>query len=80
MSKPEIIFKVGPVRVAVFKNIIQKDGKSIQLPKVALEVRYRDKKTGTWKSTNSLSINDIPKAVTALQKAFEYLTTQKPDN
>ena len=71
-NKPETVFKIGAVRASVFKNTIEKNGQSIQLPKVVLEVRYKDK-TGQWKGTNSLSINDIPKAITALQKAFEFL-------
>ncbi|MHC4158414.1 MAG: hypothetical protein ACYSSO_04965 [Planctomycetota bacterium] len=76
MVKPEIVFKVGAVRASVFRNIIKKDGQSIQLPKVVIEVRYKDK-TGKWKSTNSLSVNEIPKAILALQKAFEYLSENK---
>ena len=81
MSKPEKVFKVGPVRASVFQNTAIKDGKSIQFPKVVVEVRYRDK-AGEWKGTNSLSLNDLPKAVLALQKAYEYLMEQrneKPD-
>ena len=72
MSKPEITFKMGAVRAAVFRNTIQHKGKVVSLPKVVIEVRYRDK-TGHWKGTNSLSLNDLPKAITALQKAYEYI-------
>ena len=76
MSKPEITFKVGAVRASVFRNVIVKNGQSIPLPKVVIEVRYKDK-TGQWNGTNSLSINDLPKAILALQKAFEYLMEHK---
>ncbi len=76
MSKPETVFKVGAVRASVFRNIIEKNGQTIPLPKVAIEVRYKDK-TGQWQGTNSLSLNDLPKAILALQKAFEYLTQHK---
>lgn len=83
MSKPETVFKVGAVRASIFRNIIQKNGKSIPLPKVVIEVRYKDK-TGQWNGTNSLSLNDLPKAILALQKAFEYLMEHrdsgKPEN
>jgi len=72
MPKPEITFKMGAVRAAVFQNIIKKSGESIPLRKVVLEVRYRDK-AGQWKGTNSLSVNDLPKAIAALQKAYEYI-------
>ncbi len=75
-NKPETVFKIGAVRAAVFRNTIEKNGQSIQLPKVIIEVRYKDK-AGKWKGTNSLSINDIPKAILALQKAFAHLMERK---
>ena len=59
MVKPEIVFKVGAVRASVFRNTIEKNGQLIPLPKVAIEVRYKDK-TGKWQGTNSLSLNDLP--------------------
>jgi hypothetical protein len=76
MAKPEISFKVGAVRATIFRNVVANNGKMVPLPKVVIEVRYKDK-TGQWKGTNSLSLNDIPKAILALQKAFEYLTQHK---
>ena len=72
MPKPEKVFKMGAVRASIFQNIIVKNGSQVALPKVVIEVRYKDK-SGQWKGTNSLSINDLPKAITALQNAYEYL-------
>ena len=74
-NKPTVVFKAGAVRASIFTNTFIKDGKTIPLPKVVLEVRYRDK-NGEWKGTNSLSQNEIPKAILALQKAFDFLTSQ----
>lgn len=76
MSKPEISFKIGAVRASVFRNTVLNNGQMVSLPKVVIEVRYKDK-TGRWNGTNSLSLNDIPKAILALQKAFEYLTQHR---
>jgi len=76
MAKPETSFKVGAVRASVFRNLVANNGKMVPLPKVVIEVRYKDK-TGQWNGTNSLSVNDIPKAILALQKAFDYLTGPK---
>ena len=76
MSKPEKVFKIGAVRASIFRNIIERQGKQVPLPKVILEVRYLDK-SGQWKGTNSLSLNEVPKAILALQKAFEYLSEKK---
>ena len=76
MAKPEKVFKMGAVRASVSRNTIVKNGQTIQLPKVVIEVRYKDK-TGQWNGTNSLSVNDLPKATLALQKAFEYVVQHK---
>ena len=76
MAKPEKVLKVGAVRASIFRNTIEKNGRSTPLPKVAIEVRYKDK-TGQWQGTNSLSLNDLPKAILALQKAYEYLMEHK---
>jgi len=76
MSKPETSCKVGAVRASVFRNVVVNNGRTIPLPKVVIEVRYKDK-TGQWNGTDSLSLNDIPKAILALQKAFEYLTQHR---
>jgi hypothetical protein len=78
MSQPETSFKVGAVRAAIFRNTMQRGAKTINIGKVILEVRYRDK-DGQWKSTHSMSANEVPKAILALQKAYEYLMTKKSD-
>lgn len=76
MAKPEKVFKVGPVRASVFRNPVTQNGTSFLLPKVVIEVRYKNR-SGEWKGTNSLSLNDLPKAVIALQSAYEYLLDNK---
>ena len=78
MSQPEISFKVGAVRAAIFMNTMQRGPKTVNIGKVILEVRYKDK-DGQWKSTHSMSANELPKAILALQKAYEYLTIKKTD-
>jgi len=77
-NKPETVFKVGAVRASVFQNTTVQNGKSVLFPKVVLEVRYKDK-AGQWKGTNSLSLNDLPKAILAMQKAYEYLMDHRGD-
>lgn len=81
MSKPEKVFKAGAVRAAIFRNEIQRPGEAqpVLLPKVILEVRYRDA-SGQWQGTSSLSINDLPKAILALEQAYAYLLTRRDAN
>ena len=77
MSKPEKIIMVGPCRAAIFRNQVMIFGKQIIMPKVKFEVRYKDKRSGKWKGTSCMTIHELPKAILALQKAYEYLTTRK---
>jgi len=74
MTSPKEVIRVGAVNVSIFENTIVKNGKTLVIPKVVFQVRYKDKETGEWKSTTSLSVNDIPKAINALQKAYQMLT------
>jgi hypothetical protein len=70
--QPEKTFKAGGITAAVWRN---KSGDNVNYS-VTLEKRTL---TGsTWKSIKSMNINDLPKAVVALQKAYEYLVLKKP--
>ena len=71
-NAPEHKIRAGQVRVAVWRNSTQ-DGKTFY--SCTLEKQF--KKDNEWKTTNSLNKNDVPKAVLALQKAYEYLVLNK---
>ena len=74
MSAPTKVFQIGRIRASIFMNEVRdRDGKVLHLPKVKIEVRYRDKRDGRWKGTSSMTLTEIPKAILALQKAYDYL-------
>ncbi len=68
MSAPVKKFSVGGVQVAVWQNET-KQGKSFTT--VSIDRRYKDKEE--WKSSNSFPVNDLPKAIFALQEAYKFL-------
>ena len=72
MAKPERRFRCGGCEAAIFENEIAKGGSTIRVKKVSFQKRYKNSE-GEWKSTYSLDINEIPKAILALSKAYEYL-------
>ena len=55
---PEAKFSTGAITATIWKNPSQ-FGDDFRT--VALERKYKDK-DGTWKSTNSMKVNDLPKA------------------
>ncbi len=74
MAQPEKRFKVGACVASVFSNEVDTSDGKIDVKSVSLQRIYKDK-DGTFKHTASFKANDIPKAVLALTKAYEYLTS-----
>jgi len=75
-ERPEKNIHVGAVRAAIWKwTNTTKDGRTFDQRKVVLDRSYRDA-AGVWKNTSSYDQNDLPKAILALQKCYEYLTTK----
>ena len=61
-------FKAGSIQVAIWENEKKEGGK---YNTVSLDKRYKDKEE--WKSSSSFHMNDLPKAIIALERAYEYL-------
>jgi hypothetical protein len=73
MAQPEKRFRCGSCEVSIFENVIgKKDGSKVRAKKASFQKRYMTAE-GEWKSTNSLDVNDIPKARLALYEAYKYL-------
>jgi hypothetical protein len=66
---------MGGLKAAIFVNEHEKDGQNFTKKRISLQKIYRDKE-GMFKTTTSLEINDLPKAILVLQKAFDYLTVR----
>lgn len=80
MSKPKKKFQCGSVSVAIWENQIQTANGPQTAERVTVERRYKDNATGEWKSTNGFAANDLPKAIMALQKAYEFIAFKKSDD
>ena len=72
-NRPVFSVKVGAVRAAIWRNHRETgNGQGFESVQVVLERTYKDR-SGNYNSTHSLGMNDIPKAVLALNTAYEYL-------
>jgi hypothetical protein len=76
---PEKKFRAGAVSATVWLNHGQSTtGEAAQYRTISIERSYTDKE-GKWQSTNSMRVNDLPKANVVLQKAFEYLVFKEQE-
>jgi len=72
MGKPIKSFKCGNCEVAVFENELRMGTNTVKVKKVTFQKSYKNSES-EWKTTSSLDANDIPKAILALSKAYEFL-------
>jgi hypothetical protein len=73
-------YRIGAMSVSIWENEgLGNDGQVSAYKTVSFERRYKDK-SGEWKSSNSLRVNDLPKATLLLSKAYEYLLLTADDN
>ena len=73
MAQPEITVRHGPCSASVFQTEYVRGDETFQIRTVVFQRRYRDA-NGEWQASNSLRVNDIPKAALVLQKTYEFLT------
>jgi hypothetical protein len=71
-------FRAGAISATIWLNQGQKDGNSVEYKTISIERNYTDK-DGNWQSTNSLRVNDLPKASIVLQKAYEHIVLKEQE-
>ncbi len=72
MSAPITKVDVGQIHAAIWENQ-GKEGKTFNT--VTLNKSYKEGEE--WKNTNTLSASDLPKAILALQKAYEHIALKE---
>jgi hypothetical protein len=74
MAQPDIVFKHGACHAAIFSKEVTRGERTFHARSVSFQKRYRDK-SGEWQTTSYLDVNDLPRAVLVLNKAYDYLTS-----
>jgi len=72
MNNLEKRIQVGNCTAAIFVNEVETLTGKVPMRNVVLQRTYKDKED-KYQHANSYGVNDIPKAVLALQKAYEHL-------
>jgi len=78
-NMPEKKFRAGAISATVWRNKGQsKTGEEVEYKTISIDRNYKDKE-GNWQNTNSLRLNDLPRAAMVLQKAYEFLVFKEQD-
>ena len=76
-NKPKHI-KFGSVRATIWQDQRKGPNGTFITRNVTIDRAYKDAQ-GNWQNTASFHENDLPKAIVALQKAFEFLTRRESE-
>ena len=79
MTQPLTKFRAGSVSAALWENEVTVNGRKVTMLKASVERRYKDS-SGTWKSSNSFSRNEIPLAIYCLDKAFQAMIEERGED
>ena len=72
-NKPEKHIRFGGVRVTIWKDTRKSpNGASFESRTITVDRAYKSAE-GEWRNTSSLRENDIPKAIAALCKTYDYI-------
>ncbi len=76
-NQPVKKIRAGAISVTIWNNpATNKFGEHIgeegNYKTISVDRSYKDKQ-GQWQKTNSYRVNDLPRAMVALRKAYEYL-------
>jgi len=72
-NRPQKHYRFGSVRISLWRDERKgPTGQSFDSWSVTIDRSYKDAK-GAWQNTGSLRENDIPKAISALTKAYAYI-------
>ncbi|GMU82396.1 MAG: hypothetical protein AMXMBFR47_22670 [Planctomycetota bacterium] len=68
--------RAGAISGAVWGKSTTLNGRPVVQHTIRIEKRYRDERSGEWKTTGYLRPDDLPKLALVASKLYEYLTLQ----
>lgn len=73
-------FRAGGVSVSVWISKAPVNGRSAAQHSIRVQKRYRDDRSGQWKTTTYFRPDELPKLALVVSKAFEFLTLREFDD
>lgn len=78
-DRPIKEFRAGTVLATVWMSKAATNGRPAPQHTVRLQKRYRDDRSGQWKTTTYFRPDELPKVALVASRAFEFLTLREFD-
>ncbi len=79
-SRPAAEFRAGTVVAAIWTKNTTIDGRSTAQHSIRVQKRYRDEKSGEWKTTTYFRPDELPKLGLVVSRAYEHLILREVDD
>lgn len=70
-KQPDKEFRAGTIVAAVWETTTTINGRSVPQHSIRIQKRYRDERSGQWKSTTYFRPDDLPKLALVVNKVYE---------
>ena len=70
-------FRAGTICAAIWTKAETRDGRSVMQHNIRVQKRYRDERTGEWKTTSYFRPEDMPRLALVANRVFEYVTLRE---
>ena len=76
-DRPIKEFRAGTVVAAIWVSKTAVNGRSTAQHSIRVQKRYRDDRTGQWKTTTYFRPDELPKLALVVSRAYEFLTLRE---
>ena len=73
-------FRAGTVAAAIWESKAPINGKPYAQYSIRVQKRYRDDKSGQWKTTTYFPPDELPRLALVVSRAFEFLTLRETED
>jgi len=70
-NHPTKEFRAGTIVAAVWETQTTVNGRSVPQHSIRIQKRYKDERTGEWKTTTYFRPDDLPKLILVANKVYE---------
>ena len=74
---PEKEFRAGAICASIWRKEVTHNGRKWQEYSIRIQKRYKDERSGEWKTTTYFRPEDMPKLALVADKAYEYVTLKE---
>ena len=69
-------FRLNNVSISIFENESERDGQKSRYHRAKIDKRYRDQKSGEWKSTTSFSLDELLRLQHLIGNAVDFMAAK----